>query len=81
MAQLLVRKLEDSLVAILKERASQNGRSVEQEHRLILREALTGISSSAGKMSFEEYLIADPCEDLEIPLEPREYPPENQPVG
>jgi plasmid stability protein len=40
MAQLLVRNLEEDLVARLKARAAANGRSVEAEHRQILREAL-----------------------------------------
>lgn len=40
MAQLLVRSLEDAVVAELKKRAARNGRSVEAEHRAILRAAL-----------------------------------------
>ena len=37
MAQLIVRKLEAEVVARLKERAVWKGRSVEEEHRAILR--------------------------------------------
>jgi plasmid stability protein len=40
MAQLLVRKLEGEVVAELKKRAARNGRSVEAEHREILRAVL-----------------------------------------
>ena len=40
MAQLLVRNLEDAVVAELKKRAARSGRSVEAEHREILRSAL-----------------------------------------
>ena len=40
MAQLIVRNLEESLVRELKIRAARNGRSAEEEHREILREAL-----------------------------------------
>jgi len=40
MAQLLVRNLEDAVVVDLKKRAARNGRSVEAEHREILRTAL-----------------------------------------
>jgi plasmid stability protein len=40
MAQLLVRNLEDEVVAELKKRAARNRRSVEAEHRQILRSAL-----------------------------------------
>jgi plasmid stability protein len=40
MAQLIVRNLEESLVRELKVRTARNGRSAEEEHREILREAL-----------------------------------------
>jgi plasmid stability protein len=40
MASLIVRGLEEALVARLKARAARTGRSVEAEHRRILREAL-----------------------------------------
>jgi antitoxin FitA len=36
-----VRNLEDDLIARLKRRAARHGRSVEAEHRGILRQALT----------------------------------------
>lgn len=40
MAQLIVRNLDDELVARLKRRAAEHGRSAEAEHREILRQAL-----------------------------------------
>lgn len=40
MAQLLVRGLDDALVAKLKARAARNNRSVEAEHRALLEQAL-----------------------------------------
>jgi plasmid stability protein len=40
MAQLIVRNLDDELVARLKKRAAEHGRSAEAEHREILRLAL-----------------------------------------
>ena len=40
MAQLIVRNIEDELVARLKVRAAQHGHSAEAEHREILRQAL-----------------------------------------
>lgn len=40
MPQLTVRKLSGQVVARLKRRAADNGRSAEAEHRVILREAL-----------------------------------------
>jgi plasmid stability protein len=42
MAQLIVRKLDDELVRRLRMRAAQHGRSAEEEHREILRQALMG---------------------------------------
>ncbi len=39
MAQLLVRGIEEDTVAWLKARAAAHGRSVEAEHREVLREA------------------------------------------
>ncbi|RYG96904.1 MAG: Arc family DNA-binding protein [Alphaproteobacteria bacterium] len=39
MAQVLVRQLDEDVVARLKERAKSNGRSLEAEIRTILREA------------------------------------------
>ncbi len=40
MAQLIVRNLDDDIVERLKARASANHRSTEEEHRLLLRDAL-----------------------------------------
>ena len=40
MAQLIVRNLDEELVARLKLRAAEHGRSAEAEHREILRQAL-----------------------------------------
>jgi plasmid stability protein len=40
MAQLLVRDIEGDVVRELKIRAARHGRSAEEEHRQILREAL-----------------------------------------
>ncbi len=40
MAQLIVRNLEEPIVRALKRRAARNGRSAEEEHRIVLRAAL-----------------------------------------
>ena len=55
MAQLLVRNIEDEVVAALKKRAARSGRSVEAEHREILRSALRG-----GQPTLKEMLKAMP---------------------
>ena len=57
MAQLLVRNLEDEVVAALKKRAARSGRSVEAEHREILRSTLR---SGAGRQSLKELLTSMP---------------------
>ena len=59
MAQLIVGKLEPEVVARLEERASRKGRSAEEEHRAILREALLGTEAES-EMSFEQYLRVMP---------------------
>ncbi len=45
-----VRKLDDDLIARLKRRAARHGRSIEAEHREILRQALMG----EVELSFDE---------------------------
>ena len=41
-AQLIVRKLDVEVVTRLRRRAAEHGRSMEAEHREILRDALAG---------------------------------------
>ena len=54
MATLLVRKLDETVVARLKARAKANGRSVEAEHRAILETALSPASApKSGKELWE----------------------------
>lgn len=53
MAQLIVRSIEDQIADRLRKRAAANGVSMEEEHRRILRKAL-----SAG--SFKDVLLAVP---------------------
>jgi plasmid stability protein len=42
MSSLTVRKLDEELVRLLRQRAARHGRSAEAEHREILRVALSG---------------------------------------
>jgi plasmid stability protein len=56
MAQLVVRKIEESVVKALKREAARNGRSAEAEHREILRRHLLG---GAGR-SLKAHLLAMP---------------------
>jgi plasmid stability protein len=57
MAQLIVRDIEDDIVRELKLRAARNGRSAEEEHRRILREALR---PSEDRASFKDILSQMP---------------------
>lgn len=58
MAQLTVRNVDDEIVLALKARAAQAGRSSEAEHRLILREALTGARDAGNFFERAEQLRA-----------------------
>jgi phosphopantothenoylcysteine decarboxylase/phosphopantothenate--cysteine ligase len=57
MASLTVRKLDDSTKAELRLRAARNGRSVEDEVRVILREAATAAPSTTA-VADQQYRIA-----------------------
>ncbi len=57
MAQLLVRDIETEVVRELKVRAARHGRSAEEEHRQILREAL---GPKGPVQSLKEMLLAMP---------------------
>ena len=57
MAALLVRNLEEEVVLALKRRAEAHGRSVEEEHRRILRRVL---APKRPKRTFAEHLLAIP---------------------
>ncbi len=59
MAQLVVRKVEESVVAKLRRRAARHGVSVEEEHRRILREALLP-AVGARASTLKEYLLQMP---------------------
>jgi plasmid stability protein len=76
MAQLIVRNIDDELVRRLKARAAQHGRSMEAEHREILRQAL---KEPLAAPSFKELLLTMPGvgEDSDFEREPnhgREIP-------
>jgi plasmid stability protein len=57
MAQLLVRDIESDVVRELKLRAARHGHSVEEEHRQILREAL---SPTGSPLSLKDLLLGIP---------------------
>ena len=57
MAQLIVRNLEEELVARLRQRAAKNKRSAEEEHRSILREVLM---PEKRRLAFKDFLLSMP---------------------
>lgn len=61
MSQLLVREVDEKIVAALKRRAAAHGRSAEAEHRAILGESL--LSTQPKKRSFKEVLASMPYFD------------------
>ena len=72
MGQLIVRNIEDEVVRALKIRAAERGRSMEAEHREILRDSL--IAPGRGP-SFKEHLssMPDVGEDDDFAV-PRDLP-------
>lgn len=60
MAELTIREVEPVIVAKLKERAQQHGRSVEEEHRAILRNTLLADEEQFSAITFEGYLRTMP---------------------
>ena len=61
MAQLLVRDLDDEVVAALRKRAAKHGRSVEAEHREILKAALR----KRPARNLKEQLLAIPTSETD----------------
>ena len=72
MAQLIVRRIEDRVVAELRARAAHNGRSMEAEHRELLREVLF---PRRRRRSLKEHLldIPDVGDDRDF-ARPRDVP-------
>jgi len=56
MAELLVRDVEPAIVARLKQRAAEHRRSIEEEHKAILRDVLLEGDREAPALPFEAYL-------------------------
>ena len=70
MARLLVRNIDESLVRELKRRATVHGVSAEEEHRRILKEALS--KPPKAKPSLIEFLLSPDSEvapEIELDLE------------
>jgi plasmid stability protein len=83
MAQIIVRKLDESVKRRLRERAARAGRSMEEEARLILAEALGPAPASAPSLGDiarscfataglddDERLLRPPGDPVRSPLRP-----------
>ena len=72
MSQLIVRNVGEEIVRALKRRAARHGRSVEAEHREILRDA---VRADAERSSFKVALASMPAvgEDADFAV-PRDMP-------
>ena len=71
MASTTIRKLDDEVKARLRMRAAGHGRSMEEEARTILREALQGESEPGNLARFIHECFA-PFGGVELELPPRE---------
>ena len=71
MASITIRKLDDDVKSRLRVRAASNGRSMEEEARLILAEAVGRESEPENLASFIHELFK-PYGGVELELPPRE---------
>ena len=76
MASITVRKLEEGLKRRLRIRAAENGRSMEQEARDILRAALYGQPSTGEDLVRAIRSRFEPLGGVELELPPREPMPD-----
>lgn len=67
MARLTIRDLDDSVKEKLRIRAAQRGRSMEEEARLILGQAVNGITGAQFLRAMEENFGPALGVDLELP--------------
>lgn len=74
MTSLTINNLDDQLIRRLGESASNNGRSIEHEARVILRDALKKTQSSENIVDvIREVFGPDGGIDIELPPRVREY--------
>ena len=78
MASITVRNLEEGLKRRLRIRAAENGRSMEQEARDILKAALDEDTAPERKLGTAIHELFKPFGDVELDIPPRE--PMREPV-
>ena len=72
MATMTIRNLDDELKARLRIRAAQHGKSMEEEARSILRDALKSEPLSGKELVQRIREMAEPYGGIELELPPRE---------
>ena len=72
MASLTVRNLDDGLKRLLRIRAAENGRSMEEEAREILRKALTMPAWAPDDLATAIRARFEPLGGIDLDLPPRE---------
>jgi antitoxin FitA len=73
MASITIRKLDDSVKAKLRIRAAENGRSMEEEARVILEGAITPANSVRPRGNMAERIrnLFEPLGGVELNIPPR----------
>ena len=72
MASITIRKLDDEVKTRLRVRAASNGRSMEEEARLILAEAVEHGSAPAKDLGTALHELFKPYGGVELELPPRD---------
>ena len=72
MATMTIRNLDDELKARLRVRAAQHGKSMEEEARTILRDALESEPMSGKELVQRIREMVEPYGGIELELPPRE---------
>ena len=79
MAQLIVRRIDPEMKQRLRERAAQKGRSMEEEHREILRQALAEPAAGPENLASVFGDLFGPEHGLDLP-DLRDHSP-HEPIG
>ena len=72
MASITIRRLEESTKERLRRRAARHKRSMEEEAREILREALGKTTASSGNLAEDIRRLFAPLGGVELKIPPRE---------
>ncbi len=75
MATLMIRDLPEQVKRQLRIRAAQNGRSMQEEARVILRRAVTGLTGPELLRIMDRQFGPGHGVDLELPPRTRDRPP------